>query len=100
MQDWLRGDRLAPTEQLKALSRFVHRYTGTHKPAWARKGNPPVHFADDVDWLCNTYFMVTRDDRLDDRAEYCESHPTWPNNPELRRRYAPDRCISERRRYG
>ena len=88
------GVHMCEKLQRKALARFVHRYTGTHKPQWAYKpwkneqGKTvyyPVQFADDQDWLAHTYFEVTKQGELDNRIKYCESHPTWPNNPEFRK---------------
>ena len=71
------------------LRAYVHRFTGDHKPEWAGKewkdGKPyPLQFRDDNDWLANTKFAVRLDGSLDGRVKYCESHPTWPDNPELR----------------
>lgn len=88
-----KGTDLHPSVQRDALTRFVHRYTGDHKPQWAYKpwknesGKTvyyPVQFANDQDWLAHTIFTVTRSGRLSNREKYCFSTPTWPNNPELR----------------
>lgn len=86
----LTGAELCSDDQAQALRAFVHRFTGDHKPAWARKPMPngqtyQVQFADDSDWLANTRFAVTKAGRLDKRHGACESTPTWPNNPELRK---------------
>jgi hypothetical protein len=83
------GSALAPFVQESAKRRFVHRYTGEHRPQWAARTyadgrSYPVHFADDLEWLNNSYFAVTAAGFLDDRVVSCHSHPTWPNNPELR----------------
>jgi len=91
------GSELHPDDKVRVKARYKHRYTGDHKPAWAKdradaKGvlrfvseNPfPLQFRDDADWLANTRFRVKDDGRLDRRAHYCESTPTWPFNPELR----------------
>lgn len=83
------GSLLQREEQEEAKRRFVHRYTGDNKPKWARKewkdGKPyPLQFKDDADWLAHTIFRTNRDGSLHARAS-CESSPTWPNNPELRK---------------
>ena len=81
---------MGPHLQRQVLNQFVHRFTGEHKPVWAseewKEGKSyPLQFKDDSDWLSNTYFEVTKAGNLDKRTAYCESHPTWPNNPELRK---------------
>jgi hypothetical protein len=78
------GTELHPDDQRHVLAAFVHRYTGDHKPQWAGDPRPngkpcPVQFKDDQDWLANTRFGVRKDGRLDQRARYCTSNPTWPN---------------------
>lgn len=83
------GDKLTPEDQKHVLAAFVHRFTGEHRPDWARKewknGQPyPLQFKDDAEWLANTRFAVRRDGRIDQRVQSCECNPTWPNNPELR----------------
>lgn len=83
------GNDLTATEQRKALAQFVHRFTGDHKPQWTNRewkdGKPyPLQFASDSDWLANTRFWVRKDGQISKRHKYCESSPTWPNNPELR----------------
>lgn len=83
------GSHMGKKLQQDCLARFVHRYTGDHKPRWAnaewKDGKPyPIQFANDADWLANTYFHVTKKGELSERHKYCESRPTWPNNPELR----------------
>ena len=83
------GTELTPSDQREAKRRYVYRFTGEHKPAWAKEewkdGKPyPLQFADDSDWLANTRFPVTKFHRLAAKGS-CESNPTWPNNPELRR---------------
>ena len=82
------GSALSPENRQDALSRFVHRFTGDHRPAWAAVGREdrtpfPVQFANDADWLAHTIFHITEDGRISGRRG-CESSPTWPNNPELR----------------
>lgn len=84
------GAHMGPHLQQEVKRRFVHRFTGDHAPDWARKPMPngqayPLQFADDADWLAHTYFWVNKTGRLSARHSYCESHATWPNNPELRR---------------
>ena len=81
------GSELHPTDQTLVRAAYVHRFTGDHKPAWAndwKDGKPyPVQFKDDADWLANTFFAVKTNGRLSPKMKQCESHPTWPNNPEL-----------------
>lgn len=88
------GSHLSPKLQAECKARFVHRFTGEHKPQWAFKPfknealgleTYPVQFKDDADWLAHTYFEITKQGELNNRTRYCESHPTWPNNPELRK---------------
>jgi hypothetical protein len=71
----------SPDDQRHVLAAYVHRYTREHVPAWARRepGRCPVRFASDAEWLANTSFRVRRDGRLDRRARFCESSPTWPD---------------------
>ncbi len=83
------GAHLGPYMQEQVKRAFVYRFTGQHVPAWARQPMPngqayPLQFADDSDWLANTYFWITKKGELCKRHNYCESHQTWPNNPELR----------------
>lgn len=74
------GIELSEQEQKHVLAAYVHRYTGDHKPRWVNGGRfYPLQFRDDHDWLCNTTFKVTKSGRLDMRARFCESSPTWPN---------------------
>lgn len=81
----VRGDCLQPIEQSKALSRYIHRFTGDHRPNWVTDETvTPVQFANDRDWLEHTFFWVTKHGRLANNHKYCESRPTWPHNPELR----------------
>jgi hypothetical protein len=89
------GTLLCETDQRHVLAAYVHRFTGEHRPAWANEPMPngqpyPLQFKDDLDWLAHSYFAIRRDGRLSARAEYCESYPTWPNNPELRLRGTPE----------
>lgn len=84
------GSQLSEATQRAAKAMYVHRFTGEHRPEWAKRPMPngkpyPLQFADDAEWLANTEFEVTQAGRLDRRYTYCHSHPTWPNNPELRR---------------
>lgn len=83
----LLGSSLRPEVQRDALARYVQRFTGDHKPAWANKiwkdGKPyQVQFATDAEWLANSVFEVKEDGTLAHRS--CTSYPTWPNNPEHR----------------
>lgn len=84
------GSELNADDTRHVLSAYVHRYTRTHKPTWARGmwrdgKDYPLQFDSDADWLANTRFAVLRNGRLDHRHTECESRPTWPDNPELRR---------------
>jgi hypothetical protein len=78
---YLRASDLAPADREHVLNAYQHRHTGDH---WG-KLDGPLQFRDDQDWLLNTYFRVTKKFRLDHRVNSCESHPTWPDNPELRK---------------
>ena len=84
------GTQLCASDQQHVLVAYVHRFTREHKPTWANQpwkdGLPyPVQFASDADWLANTRFAVRVSGRLDQRVHYCESSPTWPDSPELRK---------------
>jgi hypothetical protein len=86
-QIYLHGDELKPEQQAEAKRAFLHRYTGQHRPKWSFTPRPdgttyPVQFKDDADWLANTVFRVTLRGKL---HHECQSYPTWPNNPELRK---------------
>ncbi len=79
--------------QREALAQFVHRSTRDHIPQWARfsvdrRLTYHVQFDSDADWLAHTHFRVTESGKLDRRVRHCESSPTWPDNPELRRTVA------------
>lgn len=80
---WVAGTRLTPRDQQHVLVAFVHRFTKTHVPAWAKTALPDgrrykPQFRDDADWLAHTRFAVRKNGALDMRAEHCESTPTWP----------------------
>lgn len=77
------GINLTTQDRRHVLSAYVHRHTGTHRPAWVT--TEPLHFANDTDWLNHTAFSTRGDGSLDGRFTHCISNPTWPNNPELRR---------------
>jgi hypothetical protein len=86
------GSTLAPKVQAECLRMFVHRYTRQHKPSWTARydvaafpNGYPVQYDSDADWLAHTEFAVTTAGQLDKRAHHCQSHPTWPDNPELRK---------------
>lgn len=86
----LLGTQLHPNDRAHVLAAYVHHFTREHVPQWSRdpmpNGKPyPVQFASDADWLAHTRFPIRKDGRLDQRAQHCESNPTWPDNPELRR---------------
>ena len=72
------GKELSRRVQAECKARFVHRFTREHRPEWARNTTYKPQFADDADWLANTYFEVTKNGNLNRRAKYCESYPTWP----------------------
>ncbi len=86
---YVKGTELSREDRAKALNRYM-RYTRQHKPAWARKewkdGQPyPLQFDSDADWLAHTLFPVKNDGGLTLRNLSCQSNPTWPDNPELRK---------------
>jgi hypothetical protein len=77
----LKGNQLHPDDVRHVLASYVHRYTMTHRPAWANREdskNCLPQFKDDADWLANTEFAVKKDGRLDKRVKSCTSSPTWP----------------------
>lgn len=85
------GSELLPLDQSHALSRFVHRFTREHVPAWTQRADCrscPVQFASDADWLANTEFAIDRHGALKSDVPDCASRPTWPDNPELRQNYS------------
>jgi hypothetical protein len=87
MVDYVNGLTLSPALQREALTRYVHRFTGEHAPAWARSPRPcgrpyPVQFRDDRDWLANTDFPVTKAGELSAWPGDCRSRPTWPHGQE------------------
>ena len=83
------GSELSPAVQQECRARFVHRFTGEHRPRWANEPMPNgtpyrVQFKDDADWLAHTKFNTKADGTLDERYSYCVSDPTWPEgNPLL-----------------
>jgi hypothetical protein len=83
MVEYVNGARLSPALQSEAKRRYVHRFTCTHVPAWARQPRADgthyePQFANCDAWLANTDFPVTRTGRLSDRPSACQSRPTWP----------------------
>ena len=84
-----KGSELSPDTQKAALARYVHRYTGDHRPLWVDHARisegkvMPVHFASDAEWLAHTLFHVKADGTLDGRYRYCESSPTFPYGREI-----------------
>lgn len=84
------GSKLSAALQEEAKRLYVHRFTGEHKPFWATRPMPsgapyPLQFADDADWLAHTHFEITKKGEFSRRVMHCQSNPTWPDNPELRR---------------
>lgn len=78
------GNELCAADQAHVLAAYLHRYTRENKPAWARELRPngrpyPVQFDSDQEWLERTRFAVRKDGRLDRRARFCQSVPTWPD---------------------
>lgn len=78
------GSELSPAVQAECKARWIHRFTGEHRPAWADKPMPDckryqVQFKDDADWLAHTLFCCNKDGSLNKSARYCESSPTWPD---------------------
>jgi hypothetical protein len=83
-----KGTDLNKEDQAYVLSAYANRITGDNIPAWMRRttqlpghNSCPIQFANDQDWLANTYFRTNKDGRLNRKARYCESHPTWPEGP-------------------
>lgn len=96
---WKVGTDLNRLEQNAVLAKFVHRFTGDNQPNWAKHTRMdgtayPLQFATDGEWLANTLFRCNQDGMLDDRAPFCESTPTWPNNPELRAQHKEPPFVS------
>ena len=86
MSYWKRGSTLSPALQDEVKRKFVNRFTGEHRPAWANQprqdGRPyPVQFKDDADWLNGTLFHITDAGKLHKRSG-CQSSPTWPDGRE------------------
>jgi hypothetical protein len=79
---YLRGHDLSPKDRQHVLSAYPYRLTGDSMHHTGR--GYPMQFKNDLDWLRNTYFRVTKNFNLDHRVKSCESYPTWPDNPELR----------------
>jgi len=70
---YLKGTDLCHEDQGTVLRGYMMRSTIDS----TGYGNKP-QFKDDDDWLENTIFHVTKDNRLDHRFNTCESTPTWP----------------------
>lgn len=80
MTTWKLGTELSAPVQADALRRYVHRFTGDHKPQWVKdEAKTPLQFIDDRDWLAHTRFAVTKRGALHGSIHHCESSPTWPN---------------------
>jgi hypothetical protein len=80
-EGWMLGHNLCMPDREHVLNAYTNRHTGDHYKSHCKY----LHFKDDLDWLRNTYFRVTKKFRLDYRVNGCESYPTWPDNPELRK---------------
>jgi hypothetical protein len=85
MPHWINGAQMSKKLQEAAKTRFVHRFTAEHVPAWyngnahSAGGKMYPHFASDADWLANTEFCLTKDGRrFNEAMKYCRSSPTWP----------------------
>jgi hypothetical protein len=80
------GSKLSSSTQSECFRRFVNRYTRNHIPTWISLSNRkyPVQFDSDKDWLEHTFFYVKLNGELNNNYNFCESSPTWPDNPELR----------------
>jgi hypothetical protein len=88
---FVKGSELTPEQQKEVKAKYVHRHTGNNKPEWVKQtwkdGKPyPLHFKDDSEWLEHTTFGVTSKGKLHNGTKYCNSSPTFPNNPELRKK--------------
>ena len=86
----VKGSELYPAEQEKAKRMYVHRFTQSHIPEWARRPRPDggeyePQFADDQDWLEHSEFAVTKSGVLDKRHRSITSHPTWPTRKAAQR---------------
>ena len=84
------GSKMSLAAQKAALNQFVHRFTKEHIPNWSKKEwkdgkTYPVQFESDKEWLKNTKFFLNENGSLSGKYKYCESSPTWPDNPELRK---------------
>ena len=80
------GTELREDQKRHALAAFLYRSTKNHvAPGWYQRERYPVQFANDQEWLAHTYFWVRDDGTLSAKHRFCESHPTWPDNPELRK---------------
>ena len=76
---WISGITLCDEDQQKVQRMYVHRFTGTHRPAWAgpssrgRQQYKP-RYLDDDEWLLYTDFAIRKDRRLDMRIKHCFSN--------------------------
>lgn len=82
----IKGSDLGPYLQEQVKRVFIHRFTGEHLPEWAKLPHADgsayeLQFANDADWLANTYFWITAKGELAKRPNSCYSTPTWPNRP-------------------
>lgn len=95
--DWLDeknsklGSELTDLEKKEVLGAYVHRFTGDNVPQWSKNEwknglSYPLQFSSDLEWLKNTRFGVTKKGLLSGNCRHCQSTPTWPNNPELRKK--------------
>ena len=76
------GNSFPRAIQRELLSRYVHRYTMDHKPAWVRNPRPDgrpymPQYASDAEWLAKTYFNV-KANGTPANADCYSATPTWP----------------------
>jgi len=71
-----KGEELTETQKKEVLARYVHRFTGEHKPYWANKPMPngdsykPTHETD-LEWIHDHSFAVKSDGSFDQRVNSC-----------------------------
>ena len=77
-EELIHGKKLNPEQHKKVLNAYVHRYTGEHKPAWAKKTMPngeackPTHKTD-KDWVHDHAFYFNKGtNNLSGRYQHAE----------------------------